>query len=1016
MSVCASCGQENPAGFRFCGNCGAALEQAEPAREVRKTVTIVFSDVTGSTALGERLDPETTRRVMGRYFDAMSAAIERHGGTVEKFIGDAVMAVFGIPTLHEDDALRAVRAAADMQDALAGLNDELERDFGVRIEARTGVNTGEVVAGEGPTLAVGDAVNVAARLEQSAEPGEILLGEPTHGLVRDAVRAEPVQAIHAKGKGEPVPAYRLLEVVAGAEAFARRLDAAMVGRENELSQLWQAYERAERERTAYLFTILGSAGIGKSRLVREFLDGVDLKATVLFGRCLPYGEGITYWPLVEVLRRLDGREDADALLDRLTGETSGGADEIGWATRKLFEGLARERPLVVVLDDLHWAEPTFLDLVEHVADWSRDVPLLLVSVARPELLDARPTWAGGKLNATSILLEALSEDEAERLIDALLDDPRFTGSIRRRVVEAAEGNPLFVEQMLALASEDDTNGELAVPPTIQALLAARLERLPRAERALVERAAVVGKEFSLAEVRELTPPAERLDAAGRVLALVRKELLRPARPAAADDVFRFRHLLIRDAAYEAISKEARAELHERYADHLETFSGEQLSEFDEIAGYHLEQAFHYRAELGQPDDAGRALGARAAKRLGAVGQRALRRSDLHAAVTLLGRAVALMPPGDPRAANLRCDLAFALRDYGHLEQAEAALGPILDAPGGDPGVRARAELLQTSMASMRGGSHGASLERAEDLARILEEQGADRPLAEAYQLVGNYRTWLGRTAAGRLAFEQSTALARRAGDDRVASMSEWFNVVAALWGPTPAEEGVALCRRILAETTSRLTIAGVTNIEGVFGLLLDVTSEDARAQVAEGGALLEELGQLLHRGSGRMAAANAYLFAGELRRAEDELRSSHAALTAIGEKGFLSTVSGLLAAALCSQGRFEEADGYAKESETIGAADDLTTQAAWRGARCRILAAQGEVEAATALGRDAEAMVRDTDMLTDQASAALALGAAHATLGQRDEAHSAFGRAAEMLDRKGAVSGVAYTRRLIAEL
>ena len=262
-------------------------------------MTIVFSDVTGSTALGERLDPEATRRLMRRYYEAMAAAIERHGGTVEKYIGDAVMAVFGIPTLHEDDALRAVRAAADMREALSGLNDELERDFGVRIEARTGVNTGEVVAGEGQTLALGDAVNTAARLEQAAAPGR----DPARRLDvpararRGARRRGPARA-RRKGKTDPVTAHRLLEVVAGAEAFTRRLDAPMIGRENELSQLSQAFERAVRERTPYLFTILGSAGIGKSRLVLEFLDRADGEATILLGRCLPYGEGITYWPLI----------------------------------------------------------------------------------------------------------------------------------------------------------------------------------------------------------------------------------------------------------------------------------------------------------------------------------------------------------------------------------------------------------------------------------------------------------------------------------------------------------------------------------------------------------------------------------------------------------------------------------------------------------------------------------------------------------------------------------------------
>jgi class 3 adenylate cyclase/tetratricopeptide (TPR) repeat protein len=1015
VPTCASCGQDNPEGFRFCGNCGAALEQAAPQREVRKTVTIVFSDVADSTALGERLDPEAARRLMHRYYDAMRAAVDRHGGRIEKFIGDAVMAVFGIPTLHEDDALRAVRAAAEMREALSGLNDELERDFGVRIDARTGVNTGEVVAGEGQTLAIGDAVNTAARLEQAAAPGEILLGDSTFRLVRDAVRAEAVPPVTAKGKSNPVTAHRLLEVIAGAEAFMRRLDAPMIGRESELSQLSQAFERAVRERTPYLFTILGSAGIGKSRLVREFLDRADRNASILLGRCLPYGEGITYWPLVEVLRRLDDPE-GDELHERVTGRTASSAEEIAWSTRKLLERVARERPLVVVLDDLHWAEPTFLDLVEYVADWSREAPLLLLAVARQELLDARPTWAGGKLNSTSILLESLSAEESERLIDALLSHRHFTSAVRRRIVEAAEGNPLFVEQMLAMAGEDGTNGETVVPPTIQALLAARLERLPQPERTAVERASVVGKEFTLAEVRELSPPDERPAAAERVLALVRKELVRPSHTAEGADIFRFRHLLIRDAAYEAMPKEMRSELHERYADQLDERWSAEAAELDEIVGYHLEQAYRHRLELGALDETGTALGRRAAERLAAAGQRALSRGDLHAAARLLERAVALLDQDDPRRAQLVCDLSIAMRDQGRFDEADAALTAVVEHIDADAAVRSRAELLRTYLRTMRGGSQASALENAERLTALLEGRGAERELGEAYMLLGILSTWRGTMRAGQRAYERAAAHAKRSGNARVLAQTHWWRLANALWGPTTVDEGLELCRLLREETESRATAAAVTHMESVFLILRENVSEATLHRVAEAGVVLEELGQVVSRESARMTVAYPLLYTGEPRRAEEQLRIAHEGLRKVGETGFLSTISALLSLALCAQGRYDEAKPFAQESEEIGAPDDMTTQAAWRAARAQILAAHGEADAAIAIGREGVALVDSTDMTTDRTTAHVGLGSAFAILGRRDEARESLEKAAELLSEKGALGAVAYVQRLIAEL
>ena len=581
MARCFACGQENPAGARFCNACGAALDAPAPQpREVRKTVTVVFCDVTGSTALGERLDPESLRRVMARYFEAMRIVIERHGGTVEKFIGDAVMAIFGVPVLHEDDALRAVRAACEMRAALVPLNEELERDYGTTLLLRTGVNTGEVVTGTEERLATGDAVNVAARLEQAAQPAEIVVGPATVALVRDAVEVEPLEL---KGKRDRLPASRLLSVHAGAPGFARRADSPLVGRAREQQRLEGAFAGVVEARACHLFTILGAAGVGKSRLATEFLSRVE--ATVVQGRCLSYGEGITYWPVVEVLKNLLGLDpgtrlgslgldDAarSAILNLLGGEgPDTSSEQIAWAVRRLLEAAANERPLAVVFDDIHWGEATFLDLVEHVADLSRDAPLLVLCLARPELLERRPAWGGGMLSSTTVLLEPLSATETDELIAALLGETALEDALRARIGEAADGNLLFVEEMLVMLRES-TNGVVQVPPTIQALLAARLDQLDTRERSVLERGAVEGKTFHRGSVETLA--SEEPDLGTRLVALVRKELIRPERALLeGEDAYRFRHQLFRDAAYEALPKAVRAELHERFADWLEARGG-----------------------------------------------------------------------------------------------------------------------------------------------------------------------------------------------------------------------------------------------------------------------------------------------------------------------------------------------------------------------------------------------------------------------------------------------------------
>jgi class 3 adenylate cyclase len=529
--------------------------------ETRRIVTIVFADVSGSTRLGEELDAEALRRVMKRYFEEMRSILEYHGGTVEKFIGDAVMAAFGIPVAHEDDALRAVRAAVQMRARLTELNEELARERGVTLAVRTGINTGEVVAGdtgEGQFYASGDAVNVAARLEQAASPCEILLGEQTFRLVRDAVSVEALEPLTLKGKSGPIPAYRLLEVFEGAPALARRFDTPFVGRENELARLLSSFERAVSERTPVLVTVLGPAGIGKTRLATELTMRIGDRATVLRGRCLSYGEGVTFWPLQEILLSLSERP-----AEAPDPEQAISTEETFWAYRKLFEAFAQERPLVLVLEDIHWAQPTLLDLIEHIVAWTKDAPVLVVCLARPEFLDRRPTWPGEVVE-----LDPLSVNQSHTIVGALA--PTLDPVSRTRATQTAEGNPLFLEQLLALAVEDGR--ERALPRSIQALLAARLDQLEATERDLLERAAVIGKEFWRGALVSLSPPATEVSAL--LQRLVRKRLIRPEHSTfPGEDGFRFGHILIREATYAAIAKETRAELHEAFADWLRAATG-----------------------------------------------------------------------------------------------------------------------------------------------------------------------------------------------------------------------------------------------------------------------------------------------------------------------------------------------------------------------------------------------------------------------------------------------------------
>jgi class 3 adenylate cyclase/tetratricopeptide (TPR) repeat protein len=1004
MSACPSCGGQNPDGARFCNVCGAALTRSL-AREARKTVTVLFADVTGSTALGEQLDPESFRRVMARYFGVARACLERHGGTVEKFIGDAVMAVFGVPSVHEDDALRALRAAAELRDALASLNDELEHDYGVALQLRTGVNTGEVVTGTEERLATGDAVNVAARLEQSAQPGEILIGEQTLRLARSAIEVAPAESLSVKGKAEPLPAYRLLRVAEGAPAFDRRLDAPLVGRRAELAKLCTAFEAAVSERRCRLVTVVGPPGIGKSRLARELHAALTVDAAVLFGRCLPYGEGITYWPLVEIFREAGAEDELTAALSAEAPE------EIFWSVRKAFERRSQQRPLALVIEDVHWAEPTLLDLVEHLVSWTRGAPLFLLCLARPELLDERPAW-GGQAAAETLTLEPLSQEESAELIAELLGDSQLDVVTRTRIRGVAEGNPLFVEQLLAMVAEGGDADR--VPSTIQALLAARLDALPDEERMVLEHASVVGLDFEWAALAELAPDRKRPPGA-RLAALVRKELIRPHE--AIEDAFRFRHMLIRDAAYERLPKEFRSELHERFAGWLE----DRGEEFDEIIGYHLEQAYRCLVELGPPGHRAQELAERAAERLSASGRRAYARADTPAAVNLLERASALLPSNDRRRLSLLPSLGRALMESGELESSDSVLSEAVER-GRASGEQLAAADAAVARSYLRAHTvpEMSDEEVAQDLEgaiNVFEEVGDEAGLARALSLAGMLRYWRGEAAAAIADLEQAASYARRVDDRAQEAESLQYMLMATLWGPTPVDEALERLEEIRAraeanrrlEVTLLRTRAQLEAMQGRF--------DAARDLIGRAKGLAEELGLEIILAAGvAHQAGYVELLAGDAAAAERALRPACEALERMGDWGHFATVAPKLADALFVQGGDDDEalrlTELAEQSATPGVADE---DIGWRRVRAKLLARQGDIDEAERLAREATTRAALTDLLDDRAQAVADLAEVLRLGGRPKESATALEEAIHLYEQKGNVIATETLRALLAE-
>ena len=983
---------------------------AAPAMQFRRLVTILFVDVVESMALAGALDAEALSQVLSGYFETVAAVLRRHGGTVEKYAGDAVMAVFGIPVSHEDDALRATRAALDIRVAISALNERLVEAHDVGLEIRIGLESGEVVTTPTETrqrLVTGEAVGIASRLEQAAGADEIVVGELAGRLIDHAAKLEPLGELAFKGRREPVRAFRLHELEAVSPAFEQRLDASLVGRKRELASLRKALKRAVDGCAAQVAVVVGAPGVGKSRLAAE-LTRRARGVTTLWGRCLSYGEGITYWPLREVVQQGGDGEEREAILAAIEADTPPPAPEIAWRFRQFCEALAQERPLVLVFDDVHWAEPTFLELVEHLAD-KGEGPILVVCVAREELLEDRPTFLDGRDNAERIVLDALSADETDALLDGL-GGTVLESDQRARIVETAEGNPLFLEQLLALALEGGL-AERPLPETIQSLLAARLDRLGPGERAVLERGAVVGKEFTAKDVMSLLEPAGAPTADAHLRTLAGRGFVRPR----SNGAFTFRHVLVQEAVYRAAPKRLRAELHERFADRLDQ-TAHRLPELDELTGYHLEQAYRLRSELGESDRRTEQLAEDAGQRLGVAGVRALKRSDMPATTSLLRRATSLLPEHEPFRRELLCELGIALRAAGDSNESETVLARAITEASSMAdrriGYRAHIEhayvrLLSESMttadalwdATVKGSAYFETIEDHRALGRAWLLHGF---------VLGGHR---GRYESWAEAGERALVHYKNAGWPTSTCLSE---IAAALYhGPVPVPEAIERCTALLHDEVADR--AGQANVSAFLGGLTAQRgdSDEARKLIASAWETYEDLGMPVAATTFcAPVLADVELLMGDARRAQQILRELCEELERVHDLFHLSSRASDLAEALYAQDLLDEADEWTRIAEAHAAPDDVSAQFLWRSVRAKIAARRTDFDAAGLLAYEATQISEGSDGLNRRARVQRDLGEVCRLAGRDAEAVAAFDRAAELFVQKGNTVGTAQVRAL----
>ncbi len=1036
---CPSCGHATEQAARFCPACGASLESGTTSREVRKTVTVLFADISGSTELGERLDPEAVRALLSRHFSNARVVLERHGGTVEKFIGDAVMAVFGIPVIHEDDALRAVRAAVELQAGVDTINAELT--VAAKLAVRIGINTGEVVTGSGAgeTLVTGDTVNTAARLEQAASPGEILIGPDTHDLVRDAVLAEAKPPIALKGKAQPLGPFSIVSII-GEEGHRRNADAPIVGRAAELGSLTHAWRAARDGQAVQLITVLATAGVGKSRLIRELSSVLESEATIGLGRCLPYGDGITYWPVRELVHSLAGIDESDskgAALEKIATllpapcpqEVRDGVaaaiglethmlrhEEIFWAVRRMLQTVAEGRPLLVLIEDLHWAEETLLDLLEFLVELAIE-PMLIVATARPELLATRPGW-GGSPSSTLLRLHALAGNAAADLLLTQRGAAALPPDIQQQILDVADGNALYIEEMVGLLRErgllaPEGDGwratgsltEIAVPPTIQALLAARLDQLPDGERSVAQHGAVMGRSFEAAALVDIGSDAVRKDLGRQLLGLVRKELIRPDRSQLSDnDAFRFRHILIRDAAYAALSKAERASLHEKFAAWLERAARDRADEFAEIVGFHLQQSARFHDELGDERAAG--LRAAAAPWFLKAGSRAQLRDDAGAAETLLRTCAELAAGTDPATEIAALTLlGDQLLNAVELDAAAGVLDRALESAHrtGDMRAAAHVRLSQVHLHHHSQPATWAAEARlvAADAIEVFAAIGDELGLARAWRAISIADQ--NDPVRTEEAIARQLDHAQRAGDPRELAMALMGEAVRLVSGDTPVAVALPRGRELLASATGigRSPAADV----GISVALLEAMADDshhARQRILQALNTQRELGLTLDLAFGVVGASLAYQYLDDPAAAEKVLREGLELMDSAGELEVSAYLAGRLAVMLTLMECYYDAETLIQRAQASNSADELH-EANWRSALARVEAARGNGAEAIEHARRAVALV-DPRFPSRYALTLMDLAVAFTAAGRVDDARGALEEARVAAERKGNVA------------
>jgi class 3 adenylate cyclase/tetratricopeptide (TPR) repeat protein len=968
----------------------------------RKLATVLFVDLVDSSALVQASDPEVVRRRVSRFFDHVADCVQKHGGIVEKFAGDAVMAAFGIPQAHEDDAERAVKAALEVRD---GFSDD-------GLQMRMGVESGEVVTEvTDSTFATGDAVNLAARLQQAAEPGQILLGPAAHRLTQGRVEVEEIGPVDVRGRDEPVWAWAA--ICSDGRPLSRVAVTPLVGRDHELELLENTFARAVRDRRAHLFTIYGDPGVGKSRLANEFLASLE-NAVVLTGRALPYGESITYWPLAEMVKGAADIADDDPLevaiqklrdccpaeavadllglatgvLEAVHGERS--QQEIAWAAREWAQLMAQTQPLVLVFEDIHWAEEPLLELIEHMTAWVQGGPLLILCLARAELLEIRPDWGGGRVRSTSIELEPLTDSDSELLIDALTAQGAITDETRRLLLQKTEGNPLFLEETIRMVEEsgEDRAAE-RIPDTLQAMIGARIDRLPPVSKAVLQRTSVIGRSFWAGAVEFLAADLDGVEEAIQDL-LLRDFIVGESRSTISGETpYRFRHVLIRDVAYSSLSKSARADLHARFAEWLGQRVGEELLE---IRAHHLDHAASLLAELDGAPPAD--LAKEAAATLQEAGRRSLAREANQAARHALLRAVELEPTLERRyfaakAAWRLDDLPAVSREMESVREEAARAGNRL--------LEGGALTALADMALMREADPERSRELADQaLAVLAEEDPASRFTALRVRALASY--WRGDLTESERYLKEELAVARAAGRKELESIAI-LGQADTHKAKLELDEARALVMQALelAEETGAVASRGAALMTLASVSLIKGHLEQAEEAAQEAKRLFAEAGIVVAVARSLNLSAWAAWLSGDVAKAEKRFRESIRLLKPIGDRSTLCESQRGLAELLLERGRVEEAERYALESrETVGPLD-VTSRATTTMALGKVRAAQGRDLEAEELLRAAVKIVEPTHFRQHESETLEALAQFLRDRGREDEADRVDERRAELV-------------------